>query len=1114
MKRSSQARFRLPVILALLFSVNIVAAPVLAQDRGLAQSAAPVLADAGRVVQDDPNNPVKFSIDPAIANGTVSTADLYIGTVGAYVGSGFAGTALFKDGFGENPNDILIMNDRVGIVLAAGTPDPWGYPGGSILDAGSVTVPAGSSNLKGATFGQSTVLTAQFLFNTWDAWAPSNAGMVYFDLVNYNFDTKAIDNVNGIPAVKVNRKFDVPYNLGGVSQPRDLDVISYYSIGADKDYAYWFDTIHNNGAAFSTEALNEIVISNKGGVGVDTKTVAALTAANTYNWVADSTGQPKSQFSTTVITPGLNPGSDGRTHAFNSFIGARGYREITFESANRPYVAGETRLYESYLMIDDQASWQKVYDFWADYKNLAMFNVSGTVTDANGAPVAYPVVNVFRGATAHGWVMGDATGHYSVDLPNENTTQTYNLRVEKDGTVPGTASANFTSATVPVGGLNLSAGAYKVPVTFNFQDQNGAPVWGRISVGAGPTVAFTGQNFFFSDNAAGGTVDKGKVTALVAPGSYSATARGEGYGFYSYTTNTTTFTRTVTGTTAANPTQTVVINKPLSAPTDWFSVDNHHHGTRSDAFSPPEVVAKAQATAGLEVPSLDDHQYVLDNCPVYNWSRKLGTDGFMPSEEVTPSWGHHDIMPMTKYAYDRFRDCAQKNPIINTNATHQGILDDAHNAGVAIGVNHPNSSYGTFLADDDHTVPGGMSEDFDGIEVQGFTATTMNEAFAFWNAYLTGGTHRGVTVKRPHYIHASTDIHDSGGGAGSGANRSYVYVANGKAKSQANFDDFSLEFGRSQASGHSFNSSGVFIEPTSGKVYGNTYRAAQNGSFTADFKVSSLNDITDIYVFSSTGTGTGTGSFPLSNLVSRTTYSGADLAKSKSFNITASNVQGKQWYALAARDSNGRLAITNPIWVNGPNVPETQSITAVKPILNAPTVGSPVEGQPTAIMTTTPWSGFLFADWKLADGDYTLTFTAPEGSAFDPALTDASKGIQVWQDGGGSKLTYLIKTPKALSTVSASAPSKVKYKKDFDVSVIVSAAGGSPTGTVRVFDSKSRMIIGTGTLSGGKVTIHVTKNLEPGKYTLTVEYQGSSKVVESETTVQMKVKKKHKKKHH
>ena len=57
----------------------------------------------------------------------------------------------------------------------------------------------------------------------------------------------------------------------------------------------------------------------------------------------------------------------------------------------------------------------------------------------------------------------------------------------------------------------------------------------------------------------------------------------------------------------------MIIQKTLSAPTDWFGIDNHHHGTRADAFSPPEVVAKAQTTAGLEVLTLDDHEYVVDN---------------------------------------------------------------------------------------------------------------------------------------------------------------------------------------------------------------------------------------------------------------------------------------------------------------------------------------------------------------------------------------------------------------------------------------------------------------------------------------------------------------------
>ena len=392
----SRISFVLLVALVALFSLTAIA-----------------LAADGRVVQNDPNNPIKFSIDAAIANGSVSTPDLYIGTVGSYLGSAADGsTPVFQNGFGKNPNDILIMNDRVGIVLAIGTPDPWGYPGGSILDAGRVvSVPAGATDLKGATFGPDTVLTVQFLFNTWDAWAPANTGIVYCDLVKYNFTTKAIDNVNGVPAVQVNRKFAVPYNDAGVSVARDLDVISYYSIPADKEYAYMFDTVTNNGVAFSKESANEVSLSNKGGDGIDTKTVGALCAANTYNWIEDAAGDPARQFNTTLISPGQNPGSDGRLHPLASFTGARGYRELAF--ADPGYIVGESRAYESYLMIDDQCSWQKVFDFYAAYKDLDTFRVAGSVTDQAGAPVAYPVVVIYRGTTLYGWVMGDKAGHYA-----------------------------------------------------------------------------------------------------------------------------------------------------------------------------------------------------------------------------------------------------------------------------------------------------------------------------------------------------------------------------------------------------------------------------------------------------------------------------------------------------------------------------------------------------------------------------------------------------------------------------------------------------------------------------------------------------------------------------
>ena len=702
------------------------------------------------------------------------------------------------------------------------------------------------------------------------------------------------------------------------------------------------------------------------------------------------------------------------------------------------------------MLIDDQCSWQKVYDFWAAYKGLGTFHVSGSVTDAASKPVPYPVVLLYRGSTLDGWVMGDKNGAYSIDVPNENDTQAYNLRVEKSGFVEGTPSANFTSATVPAGGIDLQTGATLVPVTFHFQDQYGNPVWGKVVIAAtAPTVAFTGQNYFYSDDNPDGSVSKGTVTALVAPGNYSAQCMGEGFGFYSYTTSSTSFSQTITGNTATNTSQTVTIQRSLSAPTDWFSIDNHHHGTRADAFSPPELTAKSQLLADLDILGLNDHNYVLDNSRVYDWARKMGASGYIPSEEVTASWAHFNALPLTTAAYASFLDRDQKNRFVNYTGTLADILDDGHNLGISIGPMHPDSSYGLFQADDNHTVPGGMTDEFNGIEDgPSLNGAPLNEAMSCWNAYVSGGSFRGVPVARPHYIWASTDIHNvmTSTTSTSGARRSYIYVKDGAAKSQADFDAFSLEASRNEASGHSFVSSGVFVTPTSGKVYGNTYVADANGTFTATFNVSSLNNITNIYVYGSTGTGTGTGSFTAKNLVSQTTYSGADLSPSKDFTLTVSNVHGKQWYALAAVNSNNKLAVTNPIWVNGPDVAPVQTITSVVPLgsLSVPVPILPVTGLPTAVVTTRPWSDFLFADWQSAGasgtGVYTLTFTAPDAFVFDAPLGDPRKGISVSPD--GATLTYMADSQGPVASIGGVPAGWVNHA----VPLTFSADDGSGSG--------------------------------------------------------------------
>ena len=964
-----------------------------------------------------------FTIDERITNGEVSTADLYIGTVQSILGDRADGrTPLFAGGFGFHPDDIVIMNDRVGVVLAVGSPDPWGYPAGSILDAGRIFPNPGSANLEDASFGENTVLTVQFLFNSWDAWAPANAGTVAFDLIYYNFNTLVESDASdpdALPTIRVERKFLVP-TAGGVTS-RDLDVISYYSIAPGADYVMMIDTLTNRGNPFDSCATHMMSLSNQGGDGIDTRTVTALTAANTYNQIMDEQGNIVRQFATTLISPGANVGSH-RATPFGAFAGEPGYREFHFANT-LPFERDETRIFESFLLIDDQASWQRVFDFWADFHDFGTFNIKGTVTNADGEPVPYPVILIYRGGSEadhfFGWVLGDRYGNYTVDLPDEGIEGlAFYFQVEARGKAAGPFSSPLTIADDGQD-LPLVSGANLIEVVFNFVDEDDNPIWGRINLDERPTALFTGQSFFFSDVKADGSVERGQVTALLPPGEYRVVARGEGHGFYSFPINVEddadTLNRLIVYGNTANLEDrevTLVFAKPLSAPRDWFSFDAHHHGTRADAFSPPAVAALAQITAGLEVLSLSDHDFLLDNYPAYLLARDhLGAAGYKPSVEVTASWAHFDAVPLTIAGFERLLDRAQQNQMFNPNQSLQGILDEIWAAGAGAGIMHPNQSYGLFRADDNETVPGGMSDHFVGIE-SNFRADTNNEAIALWNAYLTGGSHRGVNVIKPKSIFASTDIHEAGAideaSNGSGARRTFVFVENGtdlvtNRASDADFDAFSLEFSRSFARGQAYNSSGVILTPVASgnegaRIFGKTYMANPDGSFSATFKAESLGELTAIYVLGSRAGSTFTAEegSTVFNSVNHPLYIREGSGNSAQFTVTLDDIRDREWISIAVIAAGGRMAISNPIWI----VPADTSyvITAIDFSLPAsPAAGARINRPDFATVVTTPAIMPLMTDWVLENGEFGVT-SASSGGTYDFSFTIYAPGAWLFDE--------------------------------------------------------------------------------------------------------------------
>ena len=181
------------------------------------------------------------------------------------------------------------------------------------------------------------------------------------------------------------------------------------------------------------------------------------------------------------------------------------------------------------------------------------------------------------------------------------------------------------------------------------------------------------------------------------------------------------------------------------------------------------------------------------------------------------------------------------------------------------------------------------------------------------------------------------------------------------------------------------------------------------------------------------------------------------------------------------------------------HVPEPSTYGSASSV-NVTVAGDNGSGAPTGTVTVKEGATTL--------GTASLSGPGTASVPLPATLAAGAHALTVSYSGGNyadSNTNVTATVNKAASTTTASAPAKVKRKKDFDVNVAVTAPGGSPAGTVEVFDGSK--LLGTGTLVNGAVKITVTKNLKKGKHTLTIKYSGSPNVAASETTVEVKIKK-------
>lgn len=849
----------------------------------------------------------QYIVSADIANGSVSTDTLYIGTVANYLGAAANGsTTVFLNGEALHPDDIIIMNNKVGIVLAVGTRNPWGYPAGSILDAGRVKGAVDDKDLKGnVTFDRDTVWSVEFLMNGWDSWSPNNCGVVSFELVNYDFVAKKeVTPSAGLPAVKVSRVFE---EVGALT----FDVITYYSIGADNEYAYIFDTVKSNNDVESPSLSNRFSITNKGDDGGAMADLGLLTGINTYGKT------DRNIFATTLILPGTNigyvNGSSVGNRSWSRNGGSVGYKELR---ANYAYAAQEFRVYDEYLFIDDQADTRAVIDFLNDYYSEETMNVNGTVYDAKGKEtISNPVVIVKRDSNLYGWFIGEADGTLDFDLPKGE----YTIYVERDGFAKGEPIViNHETST----GLSLKAGEALVKVTFNVHDGSDKPLWAKVEIeGLYPVVRFTGNSVFYAED----ENSKGKVVAMVPSGEFTAKVFGEGYYFYS--------TPVIDTYNSKEKVYDVEIDMELAAPEGWISTDPHHHSNKNDAFALPEDVIRSYLAAGLDVAFTTDHDFTTNNYESYTYAQTYDMIGYVPSEEISASWAHFNVIPQTMESYQFFLDENQENNIMDQFAEFKVFVQQTHDAGATISANHPYYSYGLFYTNENSRVPGGYDNSFDNIEINACCSdeeniATINKATELWNAYLDSSDVSGEPVTKAHYLLASSDTHDviypgiaNDKGASSvyhsGKGRTYVYLGDTAGMS---IEEVGLATGQAIANGNSFASLGPILTPKEEEMFGEKYAVSKNDSWTfnTSIEVESLNGIETILLLSNLGDMTYEyNDQTVNNVLSiDDSYSGENkLTYEISESITTAD---DVWFAIMVIDAseNEMFAISNPIWVN------------------------------------------------------------------------------------------------------------------------------------------------------------------------------------------------------
>jgi hypothetical protein len=764
----------------------------------------------------------------------------------------------------NHADDITLYNEHLALTLAIGSPNFWGMTNGSISN---LAVMAGPDN-----FGVNIVNDVEFLVNSWTASGGSLMA-----------DAEIITNTPDKAVVQVTSTWL------GEGKNNALDVVTTYTLKRNSPVLTLHTEVTNPGPETYTDLKSGYSMSGLaafmfGPFGYHTPDVRARNihvGKNADEALGDFVVSYTQDYAITLQMDGTE-----------IYRGTTGYKDLHH---NYDLAPGESRSFTGELQVISKGHTTPFMTRMIEKKELSSARVTGVVQADTGERFPYPVLVVekegrFRGSFDGAqylpsdeqhvqrqplvWHVGEADGSFAFTLPEGDfniyaIAAGYTASQAKDVQVQAgkDMSLNFAGDHALVQG-----GRVVLQVT---DKESGNPVDARIEVdGPVPAVKYLGARTYFTD-----LENIGEVTMPLAVGDFTLSIMS-GANFVS-------LPETLEAKVVSREQQehsADITTRIYPDREHWYSVDLHHHTDIGDGNTSPEDLVKSQLAARLDLTFVSDHDSVENHEAVQAFSAARDV-AMIPSLEVSPGWGHFNILPMPP-----------GGEIIDPALNAEEIIAQAHEKKALVLVNHPYTDYGYFS--NREIAPGGYNADFDLIELQptidlskpdkNADTRSLATAMELWTGHLAG-------QNKAYYLTGGSDTHDVASPTlYSGIIRTYARV-DGELTPAS--------FIQAVAQGRSYASMGpLFFTDTI--HFGDTVQLKAGEPLHLHLDVFAVNGLEQVDVYSK-DTEIG------SPVVSRS-LSGSTERETLQFQFTPKE---STWFNFIARDVTGKVAVSNPVWV-------------------------------------------------------------------------------------------------------------------------------------------------------------------------------------------------------